>query len=197
MNIKLVQQELPATDKFDYMKKIFLAGVITFILFSETVAAQNVLPVFRNDSITINNYLYKYVTANFSLEKYDTLCLSACTFIKFKVNGKGNIEELRFTYNTPAIIKTIFTNALLSTNGSWKYKSGKLVGSKMIPFVLPVTFIFENNCRPADRAVNGVLDILTDDTDADAGKPGLPGTKNKKPLQCIILNPLFIKSGYN
>jgi hypothetical protein len=179
------------------MKKIFLAGVIVCILFSETEVAQNVLPVFSNDSITINNYLYKYVTANFSLEKYDTLCLSSCTFIKFTISIKGNVENLKFTYNTPGIVKTIFSKALLSTNGYWKYKKSKQPISEAICFMLPVTFIFESNCRPADRAVNSVLDILTDDTDADAGLPGLPGTKNKKPLQCILLNPLFIKSGYN
>ncbi len=63
--------------------------------------------------------------------------------------------------------------------------------------MLPVTFIFENNCRPADRTVNSVIDILIDDTDADAGKPGLPGTNDRKPLKCVILNPIFIKSGYN
>jgi hypothetical protein len=159
--------------------------------------SQNVLPVFKNDNITISNYLYKYAAANFSLEKYDTRCLSSCTFIKFTISAKGNIENLKFTYNTPSIIKIIFTKALLSTNGYWKYKKSKHPGNENTSFVLPVSFIFENNCRPADRAVNSVLDILTDDTDADAGQPGLPGTKNKKPLQCIILNPLFIKSGYN
>jgi hypothetical protein len=178
------------------MKKLTLAFLLLTVCFAKDAASQSNIPVFKKDSTGLNDYLYRYIAANFELEKYDTMCLSSSTFIKFAVSKKGNVENLRFTHSTPGIIKTIFTKALLSTNGNWKHTGKAQAGKEAVALVLPVSFIFESNCRPADRAVNSVLNILTDDSDPDASKPGLPGTAYKKPLHCIILNPLFLKSGY-
>lgn len=119
------------------------------------------------------------------------MCISSCTFVKFKIDKVGKVNDIHFTYATPEIIKTIFTQALLSTNGFWKYK-GK--ADQSVTFMLPVVFVFEDKCQPRNLAANRVLDILLDDDNPEAGKPEIPGTSNNPVLSCVILNPIYLMS---
>lgn len=174
------------------MKNKLFFSFLALLLITKAIS-QSTIPVFTKDSSNVNNYLYQYIHANFKLEKYDTMCLSSCTFIKFKINKIGMVDDIHFTYATPEIIKSIFKQALLSTNGFWKYKT-KI--AQPVTFMLPVVFIFEDKCKPSELSANRVLDILLDDDNPNAAKPGLPGIAGNSILKCIILNPMFLKSGY-
>ena len=178
------------------MKKNFslLFTIIFFIVSSSK--SQSPLPIFKNGGPSLNTYLYKYIETNYQLKNYDTLCLSSCSFIKFKISDDGNVTDLHFTYHTPTIIKEIFSKALFSTNGFWSYGVNKRTAKEHSSFVLPVVFIFESNCKPVERSSNSVLDILIDDDNPKAAQPVLPGTSDNAVLNYNILNPIFIKSGY-
>jgi hypothetical protein len=167
----------------NYLVLILL--VLSFNVFSQPVKKY---PFIKGDS-SLNEHLFYKIKSNINLSNYDTLCLESCSFIRFTVSSKNKISNVRLSKSTPVFLKAALEKSLLQTAAIWDVPSKET-------FLLPVIYIFENNCRPDNRSSGNVERILRDLTDAP-GEKYFPGYGDDKPLKCILLNPIFLKSGYN
>lgn len=143
------------------------------------------------------------ISDNFLIDEatIDKLCLITTVFVKFNVSKNGNLINLDFTKNTPALIKEALEKAMKSTDGDWQFsKSGKKKYNTS--FILPVVLFYETGCR---EGTNGLALNTTaerrqieyrnlDDT-ARKGNYAVMDILDFKDgriseLQCILLSPL-------
>jgi hypothetical protein len=166
-----------------------LLVVILLALSSTALSQLSKKNSFIKGDSSLNEHLFYKIKRNINLSSYDTLCLESCSFVKFTISGKNKISNIRLSESTPVFLKAALEKSLLQTAGIWDV-------AKKETFLLPVIYIFENNCRPDNRSSGNVERMLRDLTDA-SGEKYFPGYGNDKPLKCILLNPIFLKSGYH
>ncbi len=167
------------------MKNLFLIAFISIGIIAKGQPPHK--DYFIKGDSSLNYYLYKFIEAHLDLKKYDTACISSCSFLRFDIEN-GVLSNLVMTTQIPSFLETVLRNALLSTAGKWKK-------NKRQTYLLPVVYIFEQHCQPKDNSLEVIVWSLHELTKLQ-DKPHFPGSGNDAPLECIYLNPLFLKSGY-
>lgn len=185
MNIRQEQKGQYANKTFQMRSIILLLFISTsFNGFTQDQKAHYPIAV---DS-GLNAYIFSYVKEKMNLEDYDTLCIEACTFVRFKAGNK-RVSSVKFSNHTPEFLKKVLEEAIMSSASMWSASISE-------EFLLPVVYVFENDCRPTNRSSTNVLQILHDLSENRKAN-SFPGFGNDTPIRCVILNPLFLKSHYN
>lgn len=181
-----LEQKAQHVNKTFKMTRIILLIFLTISLkgFAQTQKGHFPLSV----DTSFNAYIFSYIKEKINLEEYDTLCIEACTFVRFKAGNK-KVSSLKFSNHTPGFLKKVLEQAILSSAKLWS-------GSATEEYLLPIVYIFENNCKPTNRSSTSVLQILHDLSENPKAN-SFPGFGNDTPIRCIILNPLFLKSHYD
>jgi len=169
-------------------KAIFLLLFFNLI-YSTTIFAQSntVEAKFKNG----DEALKKALQLSFSQEyKKAKTCGISIVFAKFIIDTTGNIKNLVFlkSPSAPAILKTILTTVIESTNGKWvpAKVNGEAIDSK--PFILPLLYDLEAGCKmPDDKVPNTTYEVLYNLLDFE-------DTKNASQIDCTILKPLIMFS---
>ena len=138
--------------------------------------------------------LYDFIQQKFLQERFKysgkTICANSAFFVKFTVDAKGNVDHISFSKNDsiPAYLKDIAAATIMATSGRWipRMVDGKPAESR--PFILPVFFDEEDNCRGDDYKDYPIW-MLRDFLKYDDSKGG-----QILQLDCIILAPLQVFS---
>ena len=138
------------------------------------------------DDNSLQKELYNYLVKHTNI--LNERCLNSSSYLKFIINGKGEIDSLNFTYGTPFSVRQAITEACHSTKGKWLHSS--FVQKEF--YLLPLIFKILNGCKEDDRPIDCSLNILIDENNPKAASPKIPGSLKVEPLKCTILNPFFV-----
>ena len=126
----------------------------------------------------------------------DSLCLTGCSFARFKIDTRSNVKDISFSIGTPTAIIEYMTKALKWTNGSWIVKSidGKLSESQFM--MLPIIYYLGITCQGKNEVDNNFWRMLWFDGSGEL-KDGKYYSRASETLDCVLLHPYMIKSPVN
>lgn len=130
------------------------------------------------------------------LGNLDSLCLTGCSFARFKINVKSVVYDISFSAGTPPAIKEYMTKALKWTDGNWEVKliDGKASDSKYM--MLPILYYLGIVCQGKNEVDNNFWRMLWFDGSGEL-KDGKYYSRASETLDCVLLHPYMIKSPVN
>lgn len=142
-----------------------------------------------------------YIERSFNEQQHppalDTLCRIGCAFVKFSIDERGQVTDLICNPNTPAPLAAYLNQLIQSTSGQWipaKLNGASVAGGTMI---LPVMYVLEYNCRPADQSFGDILSMLQFEKPVKDKVPTIFDSIGRQPLSCTILPGVMLQSPRN
>ncbi len=178
--------------------KQFGFALLGLCLVSHLVSGQVVIqePVFKHPDRSSVVFMLDFFVKN-NVGKFDTLCQRSCCFVKFKLDEKGKIKEVKCTPTTPVTLALAFEKMVMATNYYWSPRkiNGQAVESQY--FVLPILYLFENiyaGCDVKDNCPDGIVNILNYNDEPYKRIPQELFDRSGETLDCIMLHPMLILS---
>jgi hypothetical protein len=178
------------------MKRITLILLLILIWRSNTLGQDdNQEASFANEETTLFKRLADFGATHLTERRgLDSLCVSGCTFIRFKITNRSVVNDISFSAGTPPQLKVYFTQMLQWTNGYWNARkiNGKYVESKYM--ILPILYSVGVDCAKENSLYSNFWRMLWFD-DETVWKDGLAYRRGTESIDCILLHPFLIKSG--